>query len=97
MCSFRFTISPRYCKEVEKKLKVARDLGDLREIKRLLVILAVLDQHRFEQVAAILRLDVRTVEKYLARFVIYSGARRARSRPGGQANCSHTRKRNSGG
>jgi len=86
MCSFRFTISPRYRKDVEKKLKVAQDLGELSEIKRLMVILAVMDEHSFEPVAAILRLDVRTVEKYVAEFVIYgiNGAPRKKSsgRPG---------------
>ncbi len=48
MCSFRFTISPRYRKDIEKKLKVAQDLGELSEIKRLMVILAVSEEHSFE-------------------------------------------------
>lgn len=86
MCRFRFTISSRYRKEVAKKLKTAQDLGDVREINRLKVILAVMDEYRFEQVAAILRLDLRTVEKYVAEFVIYgiNGAPRKKSsgRPG---------------
>lgn len=84
MCCFRFTISPRYRQVVEKKLKVAQDLGDLREIKRLMVVLAVIDEHSFEQVAAILRLDVRTVEKYVAEFVIYGINGVPRKKPAGR-------------
>ena len=46
MCSFRFTISASYRKEVEGHLKTAQHLGHLRQVKYLLTILAVLDSTR---------------------------------------------------
>jgi hypothetical protein len=57
MCSFRFTINPHYRQDVEKKLKVAQDLGDRREINRLLAVLAIIKGHSFEDTAEILSLD----------------------------------------
>jgi hypothetical protein len=36
MCSFRFTITTHYRKEVEQQLKIAQQLGNLHQIKYLL-------------------------------------------------------------
>jgi hypothetical protein len=43
MCCVRFTMSPAYRKEVEHHLKTAQHLGNLRQVKYLLTILAVID------------------------------------------------------
>ena len=86
MCSFRFTIPSRYRQDVEKKLKVAQALGDRSQINRWMVILAVINRQSLQDVATILCLDLRTVEKYVAEFVFYGlkGAPRKKSsgRPG---------------
>ena len=49
MCCMRFTMSSSDRKEVEHQLKTAQHLGNLRQVKYLLAILAVMDG----QVAAI--------------------------------------------
>lgn len=51
MCSFRFTISKTFRKEVEARLKAAQQLGELRRVKYLLAILAVMDGQSFEKLA----------------------------------------------
>lgn len=43
MCSVRFTISTHYRKELQRQLKTAQQLGNLRQVKYLLAILAVMD------------------------------------------------------
>lgn len=40
MCCVRFTMSPSARKEVERHLKTAQQLGNLRQVKYLLAILA---------------------------------------------------------
>lgn len=86
MCCFRFSITTRYRKEVEKQLKTAQQLGDLRRIKYLLAILAVMDGQSFEQVALVLRVQVKTVAEWVRLFICYGpkGAPRKKSpgRPG---------------
>lgn len=71
MCSFRFTISTNYRKEVEKQLKVAQQLGDLRRVKFYLAILAVMDGKSFEDVAQFLRLHLKTVTEWVRLFCCY--------------------------
>jgi hypothetical protein len=55
MCCVRFTMSSSYRKEVERQLKTAQQLGNVRPITYLLAILAVLDGQSVAQVALILR------------------------------------------
>lgn len=71
MCCFRFTISTRYRQEVEKQLKTAQQLGELRRVKYWLAILAVMDRQPFEQVAQCLRLDLKTVTEWVRLFCCY--------------------------
>ena len=47
MCCMRFTMSSSDRKEVEHQLKTAQHLGNLRQVKYLLAILAVMDGQRF--------------------------------------------------
>lgn len=86
MCCFRFTITTHYRKEVEKQLKTAQQLGDLRQTKYLLAILAVMDGQSFEQVALVLRIQVKTVAEWVRLFICYGpkGAPRKKTtgRPG---------------
>ena len=69
-----------------RNLKVAQALGDRSQINRWMVILAVINRQSLQDVATILCLDLRTVEKYVAVFVFYGlkGAPRKKSsgRPG---------------
>jgi transposase len=93
MRCFRFTISTDYRKEVEKQLKTAQQLGDLRRIKYLLAILAVIDGQSFEQVALVLRVHTKTVAEWVRLFVCYGpqGAPRKKS-PGRPGKLTKTRK-----
>ena len=61
MCCFRFTISAAYRKEVECHLKMAQHLGNLRHVKYLLALLAVIDGHSVTQIALVLRVPEKTV------------------------------------
>jgi transposase len=71
MCSFRFTISKHYRKEVEKKLYTAQQLSDVRGTKYHLAILAVMDDQPFEQVAQTLRVHLKTVAEWVRLFCCY--------------------------
>jgi hypothetical protein len=68
MCCFRFTISASYRKEVECHLKTAQHLGNLRQVKYLLAILAVIDGHSLAQIALVLRVHEKTVAAWVNAF-----------------------------
>lgn len=84
MCCFRFTITTHYRKEVEKQLKTAQQLGNLHQIKYLLAILAVMDGQSFEQVALVLRVQVKTVTEWVRMFVCYGPQGAPRKKPTGR-------------
>lgn len=84
MCSFRFTISTVYRKEVEKQLKAARQLGQLHQTKYLLAILAVMDGQAFEQVAQCLRVHLKTVTEWVRLFCCYGPKGKPRKKPSGR-------------
>jgi transposase len=68
MCGVRFTISAPYRKAVEDHLKTAQHLGQLRRVKYLLAILAVVDGQSFAQVALVLRVHAKTVATWFSTF-----------------------------
>ena len=71
MCCVRFTISGAYRKGVESHLKTAPHLGRLRQVKRLLAILALLDGQSGAQIALVLRVHDKTVATWFAAFCCY--------------------------
>jgi len=71
MCCFRFTLSAVYRKEVEYQLKRDQPLGNLRQVKALLAILAVMDGQSFAQVAWVLRVHEKTVAAWVRVFCCY--------------------------
>ena len=56
MCCMRFTMSSSDRKEVEHQLKTAQHLGNLRQVKDLLAILAVMMCNLHEQCVTFSRL-----------------------------------------
>jgi transposase len=71
MCCMRFTMSSSYRKEVERQLKTAQHLGNLRQVKYFLAILAVMDGQSFAQVALILRVHEKTVAAWVCACCCY--------------------------
>ncbi|HYN24560.1 MAG TPA: IS630 family transposase [Pyrinomonadaceae bacterium] len=71
MCSMRFTMSAAYRKEVECQLKTAQHLGNLRQVKYFLAILAVIDGQSVAQVAGVLRVHEKTVAAWICAFCCY--------------------------
>ena len=67
----RFTMSPSDRKEVERQLKTAQHLGNLRQGKYLLSIFAVLDGQSGAQVAGVLRVYEKTVATWVGLFCCY--------------------------
>ena len=84
MCSFRFTISTHYRQEIEKQLKSARHLGDLRQTQYCQAILAVMDGLAFEQVAQVLRLHPKTIQEWVRLFCCYGVKGAPRKKPSGR-------------
>ena len=84
MCCFRFTISASYRKEVECHLKLAQHLGNLRHVKYLLAILAVIDGHSLTQIALVLRVHEKTVAAWVNAFCCYGGQGAPRQKPTGR-------------
>jgi transposase len=84
MCCFRFTITTRYRKEVEKQLKTAQQLGNPHQIKYLLAILAVMDGQSFEQAALVLRVHFKTVTEWVRLFMCYGPKGAPRKKPTGR-------------
>ena len=71
MCCVRFTMSASYRKEVERQLKTAQHLGNLRQVKYFLAILAVMDGQSLAQVALVLRVHEKTVATWVRVFCCY--------------------------
>ena len=71
MCCMRFTMSSSYRKAVEHQLKTVQHLGNLRQVKYLLALLAVMDGQSCAQVAGVLRVHEKTVVKWLSVFCCY--------------------------
>jgi transposase len=71
MCCMRFTMSPSYRKEVERQLKTAQHLGNLRQVKYFLAILAVMDGQSCAQVALVLRVHEKTVAAWVCACCCY--------------------------
>jgi transposase len=84
MCCVRFTMSPADRKEVERQLKTAQHLGNLRQVKYLLAILAVLDGQSCAQVAGVLRVHEKTVATWVGVFCCYGIKGAPRQKPTGR-------------
>ncbi len=93
MPHFRFSISTRYRKDLEQQLRTAHQLGHLRRVKYLLAILAVMDNQSYEQVAGVLKLNLKTVAEWVRLFLCYGpkGAPR-RTSPGRPPKLTKTQK-----
>lgn len=81
MSQLRFTISTHYRKDVEHQLKNAQRLGQVRKVKYLLAILAVMAGQHCETVARTLQVTPPTVREWLRLFLCYGvkGAPRRKS------------------
>jgi transposase len=84
MCCIRFTMSPSYRKEMDRQLKTAQQLGNLRHVKYLLAILAVVDGQSLAQTALILRVHEKTVAAWVRVFCCYGIKGAPRKKPTGR-------------
>jgi transposase len=80
----RFTMSSSDRKAVGHHLKTAQYLGNLRQVKYLLAILAVLDGQSCAQVAGVLRVHEKTVVKWVGVFCCYGLQGAPRQKPTGR-------------
>jgi hypothetical protein len=74
MCCVRFTMSLAYRKAVEHQLKTAQHLGNLRQAKYLLAILAVVDGQSLAQIALILRVHEKTFAVWVRVIILAYGS-----------------------
>jgi transposase len=84
MCCLRFTMSSSDRKEVAHQLKTAQPLGNLRQVKYLLALLAVMDGQSFAQVAVVLRVQEKTVIQWVGVFCCYGLQGAPRQQPTGR-------------
>src|SRR5262245_39653064 len=84
MCCLRFTMSSSYRKEVEHQLKTAQHLGNLRQVKYLLAILAIMDGQSGAQVAGVLRVHEKTVATWVSMCCCYGIQGAPRQKPTGR-------------
>ena len=84
MCCLRFTMSSSDRTEVEHQLKTAQHLGNLRQVTSLLALLAVRDGQRFAQVAVVLRVQEKTVSKWVGVCCCYGLQGAPRQKPPGR-------------
>ena len=84
MCCMRFTMSASYRKAVEHQLKTAQHLGNLRQVKYLLAILAVMDGQSCAQVAGVLHVHEKTVATWVSMFCCYGLQGAPRRKPTGR-------------
>ena len=84
MLSFRLTITPDQRQALERKLTSAQQLGDLRLVKFILTILAVVHYQDTEQAATVLQLSVAQVKTYVHKFLCYGVTGVAFKQPAGR-------------
>jgi transposase len=84
MCCMRFTMSPSYRKAVEHQLKTAQHLGNLRQVKHGLAILAVMDGQSLAHVALVLRVHEKTVAAWVCAFCCYGLQGALHKKPSGR-------------
>jgi transposase len=80
----RFTMSPSYRKAVEHQLKTAQHLGNLRQVKYFLAILAVIDGQSLAHVALVLRVHEKTVAAWVGAFCCYGLQGAPHKKPSGR-------------
>ena len=94
MRSFRLSITTTQRKELDRKLKSAQQLGELRTTKFILAIYAVARYASTEQAAVVLQLSAEQVERYIYLFLYYGVAGVAfKKSPGRPAKLTKTQKR----
>ena len=84
MLSFRLTITSDQCQALDRKLKTAQQLGDLRLVKFILTIFAVVHYQQTSQAAVVLQLSVAQVEAYVHKFLCYGVRGVAFKKPAGR-------------
>ncbi len=84
MLSFRLTITTAQRQELERKLKSAQQLGDLRLVKFILTIFAVVHYQQTTQAALVLHLSPAQVENYVHKFLCYGVRGVAFKKPSGR-------------
>jgi transposase len=77
-------MSPAYRKEVEHQLKTTQHLGNLRQVKYFLAILAVMDGQSWAQVALVLRVHEKTVAAWVCAFCCYGLQGAPHKKPSGR-------------
>ena len=71
MLNFRLTITTHQRQALDRKLTSAQQLGDLRLVKFILTIFAVVHYQDTAQAAVVLQLSVTQVESYVHKFLCY--------------------------
>lgn len=84
MLSFRLTITAEQRQALDRKLTIAQQLGDLRLVKFILTIFAVVHYQETPQAALVLQLSVAQVEAYVHKFLCYGVAGVAFQKPSGR-------------
>ncbi len=84
MLSFRLTITTSQRQALERKLKTAQQLGDLRLVKFILTIFAVVHYQETQQAALVLQLSVAQVDDYVHKFLCYGVVGVAFKKPAGR-------------
>jgi transposase len=94
MLPFRLTISTPLCKEMELALQAAQRRGDIRLVKRILVIFALRDANSPQHVAALLKVSLDSVLHWAKQFLCYhlKGLKDKKS-PGRPARLTKSQKR----
>ena len=70
MCAFRVTVSRRRRQELEHQLHTAQQLGQLRDVKCLLAILALTEGQSCDDVALTLRITPKTVHQWVRQWLL---------------------------
>jgi len=84
MLNFRLTITTAQRQALDRKLAAAQRLADLRLVKLILTVFAVVHYQDTEQAAVVLQLSVAQVEGYVLKFLCYGVTGVAFKRPAGR-------------
>ena len=84
MLNFHLNLTKAHKKSLIEKLKKAQAMGDIREAKRLMAILALADKQDMQATASILQVTVEAIRGWVKRYLVHGLQGLASKKPPGR-------------
>ena len=79
--NFRLKINKKQEKELEEKLKLGRQLGELKLVMRISVILLIIQEVSYKQIGQAMQVSLKSIERWVGRYIL-EGVKGLKSKKG---------------